>query len=141
MSSANFRIPPGGGAPSATAGVGLQDQPKRARQGPVTLLDVAAGQIIEPPLAAHPSVVLAAWRLHLAGKPAVFIGDAAERDAALIAEAGGQWTIVSPPPLAPALARIAAVRAARGEAGLPHLLTPIYVRRPDVEIERERRTP
>jgi tRNA threonylcarbamoyladenosine biosynthesis protein TsaB len=115
-----------------------------AQRGEVfaTLLDVAAGQTLELPMAAHPSVVLAAWRTHLAGKPVVFIGDAAERDAALIAESGGgQWTTVSPPPLAPALARIAAVRAARGEAGLPHQLTPIYVRRPDVEIERERRTP
>ena len=81
-----------------------------------------------------------AWRAHLDGHSAVFIGDAAERDAALIAEAGGgQWVTRTPPPLAPALARIAGIRAARGEAGRPHQLTPIYVRRPDVEIERERR--
>ena len=76
----------------------------------------------------------------LDGHTAVFIGDAAERDAALVAEAGaGQWTTRTPPPLAPALARLARSRAARGETGLPHQLTPIYVRRPDVEIERERR--
>ncbi len=113
-----------------------------AQRGEVfaTLLDVAAGRTLEPPLAAHPPVVLAAWRFHLDGRPAVFIGDAADRDAALIAEAGaGQWTTRTPPPLAPALARIAGRRAALGEAGLPHQLMPIYVRRPDVEIERERR--
>jgi tRNA threonylcarbamoyladenosine biosynthesis protein TsaB len=104
------------------------------------LLDAASGRTLESPLAALPSAVLNAWRPHLAGHTAVFIGDAAERDAALIAEAGaGQWTTRTPPPLAPALARIAGIRAARGEAGLPHQLTPIYVRRPDVEIERERR--
>ncbi len=104
------------------------------------LLDVAAGVTLESPLAAGPAVVLAAWHAHLAGNRAVFIGDAAARDAALIGEAGaGLWMTRTPPDLAPALARIARVRAARGEAGLPHQLSPIYVRRPDVEIERERR--
>ena len=104
------------------------------------LLDATSGRTLESPRAAPPAVVLAAWRAHLDGHTAVFIGDAAERDAALVAEAGaGQWSTRRPPPLAPALARLARIRAARGEAGLPHQLTPIYVRRPDVEIERERR--
>lgn len=104
------------------------------------LLDAASGRTLESPLAAHPAAVLEAWREHLDGHTAIFLGDAAERDAALIAEAGaGQWSTRTPPPLAPALARLAGIRAARGEAGLPHQLTPIYVRRPDVEIERERR--
>lgn len=104
------------------------------------LLDPAAGRTLESPLAGDPTAVLLSWRAHLEGRTAVFIGDAASRDATLIAVAGaGQWTTRTPPPLAPALARLAAVRAARGEAGLPHQLTPIYVRRPDVEIERERR--
>jgi tRNA threonylcarbamoyladenosine biosynthesis protein TsaB len=129
-------------AEATTEGVSLVAPWMDAQRGEVfaTLLDVAAGRTLELPLAAHPSLVLSAWRSHLAGKRAVFIGDAAERDATLIAEAGkGQWTTLAPPPLAPALARIAATRAARGEGGLPHQLAPIYVRRPDVEIERERR--
>lgn len=112
-----------------------------AQRGEVfaTLVD-AAGRTLESPLAGPPAAILDAWRAHLDGHAAVFIGDAAERDAALIASAGaGQWEVRTPPPLAPALARIAGMRAARGEAGLPHQLTPIYVRRPDVEIERERR--
>lgn len=104
------------------------------------LLDTVSGQTLETPLAGAPAAVLNAWRAHLHGRAAVFIGDAAERDAALIAAAGaGQWVTRTPPPLAPALARLAGRRAARGESGLPHQLTPIYVRRPDVEIERERR--
>lgn len=113
-----------------------------AQRGEVfaTLIEVTSARVLESPFAAHPSAVLDAWRAHLDGHSAVFIGDAAERDAALIAEAGGgQWVTRTPPPLAPALARIAGIRAARGEAGRPHQLTPIYVRRPDVEIERERR--
>ncbi len=104
------------------------------------LLDTVSGQTLETPLAGAPAAVLNAWRAHLHGRAAVFIGDAAERDAALIAAPGaGQWVTRTPPPLAPALARLAGRRAARGESGLPHQLTPIYVRRPDVEIERERR--
>lgn len=104
------------------------------------LLDATTGRTLESPLAGDPAAVLLAWRAHLAGRAAVFIGDATSRDAALIAAAGaGQWTTRTPPPLAPALARLAGVRAARGEAGRPHQLSPIYVRRPDVEIERERR--
>ena len=113
-----------------------------AQRGDVfaTLLDLATGRTLESPLAAPPASVLDAWRAHLDGHAAVFIGDATERDAALIARAGaGQWTTRTPPPLAPALARLGGRRAAQGAAGLPHQLTPIYVRRPDVEIERERR--
>ena len=32
-------------------------------------------------------------------------------------------------------------RAARGEAGPPHAVQPLYVRRPDAELERLRRGP
>jgi tRNA threonylcarbamoyladenosine biosynthesis protein TsaB len=113
-----------------------------AQRGEVfaTLIDRPSNEVLESPLAAHPAQVLEAWRSHLENRRAVFIGDAAERDAALIAGAGaGQWITRVPPLLAPALARLAGRRAAAGEGGLPHQLTPIYVRRPDVEIERERR--
>jgi len=104
------------------------------------LVDLTSGLTIEAPLAGPPAGILESWRQHLQGRAAVFIGDAAQRDAALIAAAGtGQWATRTPPALAPALARIAVLRAAQGESGLPHHLTPIYVRRPDVEIERERR--
>jgi len=104
------------------------------------LIDAASGHVLEPALAGPPAAILDAWRVHLDGHVAVFICDPAERDAGLIAAAGaGKWVTRTPPPLAPALARIAGKRAALGEAGLPHQLTPIYVRRPDVEIERERR--
>ena len=127
---------------AADAGITMVAPWMDAQRGEVfaTLLDLAAARTLEPPLAAQPAAVLDAWRPHLQGRPAIFIGDAVERDAPLIAAAGGgQWTTRTPPPLAPALARIAGQRAARGAAGLPHQLAPIYVRRPDVEIERERR--
>jgi hypothetical protein len=71
---------------------------------------------------------------------AIFIGDAASRDAALIEQAGGGlWRPHTPSPLAPQVAIIGRRRAQNGESGPPHKLEPIYVRRPDAELERERR--
>jgi tRNA threonylcarbamoyladenosine biosynthesis protein TsaB len=75
-------------------------------------------------------------------RDAAFIGDGATRYRARIE----QWSaaarvIETPAALAPALARIGRQRAAAGGAGPPHALQPLYVRRPDAEIERERRTP
>ena len=75
-------------------------------------------------------------------RDAAFVGDGATRYCACIE----QWSaaasvIATPAALAPALARIGGRRAAAGGAGPPHALQPLYVRRPDAEIERERRTP
>ncbi len=71
--------------------------------------------------------------------PAVFVGDGARRFADTIAAASALWT-VSPqdPLLAPALAWIGRRLAAKGHATTPHALQPLYVRRPDAEIERDR---
>ena len=113
-----------------------------AQRGDVfaTLIDRASRTAIEPPTAASPQQLLDSWRAHLARRDAIFIGDAAARDAELIARSGdGRWQTRTPAPLAPQIARLGYRRARLGEAGLPHTLEPIYVRRPDAEIERERR--
>ena len=112
-----------------------------AQRGDVfaTLIDRATGRTIEPPTAASPQHLLDSWQAHLAGRRAVFIGDAAARDAALIARsANGYWQTRTPGPLAPQIARLGHRRAQHGDGGPPHTLEPIYVRRPDAEIERER---
>ena len=114
-----------------------------AQRGDVfaTLIDRKSGLPIETPTASNPQGLLDLWHAHLAGRRVVFIGDAAVRDAALIAFAGkGEWTSRQPAPLAPQVAAIGRRRAEHGEAGPPHALTPIYVRRPDAEIERDRRS-
>lgn len=114
-----------------------------AQRGDVfaTVIDRSTGATIEAPTAAHPQLLLDAWRTHLTERPVVFIGDAVARDAAIIDHgAGAAWQRRDPAPLAPEIARIAYRRALRGEAGTPHTLEPIYVRRPDAEIERERRS-
>lgn len=113
-----------------------------AQRGDVfaTLIDRRSGATLETPAAANPKALLESWRAHLANRRAIFIGDAAIRDGALIEQAGaGLWETRAPSPLAPQIAIIGRRRAEKGEAGPPHALEPIYVRRPDAEIERDRR--
>lgn len=90
-------------------------------------------------LVGRPDIVLQQMRLATGAAPA-FVGDGAVRYRDDIARAAGPGVVVLDPPaaLAPFLARIGQVRAAQGEAGPPHLLQPLYVRRPDAEIERDR---
>lgn len=114
-----------------------------AQRGDVfaTLIDRRSGATLEAPTAAGPRALLDAWRAHLAGRHAIFIGDAAARDAAVIGQhADGRWETLAPAPLAPQIALLGHRRARSGQAGPPHALEPIYVRRPDAEIERERRS-
>lgn len=113
-----------------------------AQRGDVfaTLIDGNTRAALAPPLAASPAAVLDAWRARLAPHRAMFIGDAVTRDAELIDRIGeGRWQRRTPDPLAPQIALLGGRMADRGLAGLPHALTPIYVRRPDAEIEKERR--
>jgi tRNA threonylcarbamoyladenosine biosynthesis protein TsaB len=113
-----------------------------AQRGDVfaTLIDRKTGSTIETPTAANPQSLLDTWRPHLAGRRAIFIGDAAGRDAVAIErDAAGSWETRTPAPLAPHIAAIAHRRSLSGDGGPPHSLEPIYVRRPDAEIERDRR--
>jgi tRNA threonylcarbamoyladenosine biosynthesis protein TsaB len=68
-----------------------------------------------------------------------FIGDGALRYREAIAAVHPRARIVERVPLiAPSLVRLGRRRAAAGEAGPPHALQPLYVRRPDAELDRER---
>jgi tRNA threonylcarbamoyladenosine biosynthesis protein TsaB len=113
-----------------------------AQRGDVfaTVIDRRTGATVAPPIAAGPAAVLDGWRAILGGQTVVFIGDAVARDADLITRiGGGHWQTRTPGPLAPQVAALARRIGERGEAGLPHALTPVYVRRPDAEIERDKR--
>jgi tRNA threonylcarbamoyladenosine biosynthesis protein TsaB len=91
-----------------------------------------------PPVVAAPDAVLRT----LPHEGAVlFVGDGAVRYEAQILHTAGARHRVLPPPaaLAPHLARLAVAQAAAGEAGPPHALQPLYIRRPDAELERLRR--
>jgi tRNA threonylcarbamoyladenosine biosynthesis protein TsaB len=91
------------------------------------------------PAVNSPAEMLAAWAPDLAGASVEFVGDGAVVHASALEELClGRARIVLPvPPLAGAIATIAARR--RSEAGPPHRIRPLYVRRPDAELARERR--
>ena len=94
--------------------------------------------LVIPPIVGAPEVLLATWRPGLP-EGTRFAGDGARRYAGLIA-AGSDFPVCPETPLlAGPLGRIGLARARAGQAGPPHALQPLYVRRPDVEIERERR--
>lgn len=95
-----------------------------------------------PPVVAEPSQLLPLIDISRS-RPIVIVGDgAAKHRPAIDAWSDGAWQIVDPPTmLAIAIGMLGRRLAARGLAGAPHALQPLYVRRPDAELERERRTP
>ena len=99
------------------------------QNGPEPIVDPMVGL---PPdmLRALPSAI---------GGTVTFIGDGALRYREQIHSAIPSARIIEPVPLiAPALTRLGRRRAAAGGAGPPHALQPLYVRRPDAELDRER---
>lgn len=124
---------------------------KTATRHVVTWMDAQRGEVFaaaysgpDTPLAAAPMVgspSAALATLRFAPSQAVwFVGDGALRYQEAIRSAWGEHArFVAPtPPLAPAVARLAVARAAQGSAGPPHALQPLYVRRPDAELDRDR---
>ena len=112
-----------------------------AQRGDVfaALVDATDHRTIEPPVAEPPVGVLERWHPRIGGASTMFIGDATTRDREAIARIGGGcWLTQLPEPLAPQIAQLARVAAAQGQAGPPHALTPLYVRRPDAEIDKEK---
>jgi tRNA threonylcarbamoyladenosine biosynthesis protein TsaB len=93
---------------------------------------------VEPSTAGDPAATLARWRDELGVRPSVAIGDGAVLYAAAIAEAYPDARVLPPPPLAGAIGRLAI--DGRADAVTPADLRAVYVRRPDVELEREKNT-
>ena len=127
-----------------TAGTALIAPWMDAQRGDVfaTLIDAETATEIGAPVAENPSQVLERWRSQWSGRRIVFVGDAVTRDAAAIAAAGaGQWQMQQPEPLAPQIALLGKRLAEQGLAGAPHALIPVYVRRSDAEIDRDKRHP
>ena len=90
---------------------------------------------IEPPVVAKPETLLR----DLAARPTLFIGDAAMTFRAVIEERMGGDALFAEP-AAPLLAgAIAELAAAARERPRPDAIRPLYVRRPDAELARDRR--
>ncbi len=86
------------------------------------------------PVVERPAAILSRWKEQ--DVPEVVIGDGAivYRD-----QLDGLARVSAPPPLAGALGLMAVARARVGLVIGPAAVQPLYVRRPDAEIERERR--
>jgi tRNA threonylcarbamoyladenosine biosynthesis protein TsaB len=94
--------------------------------------------ILIPPVAATPPVVLDAWAESGVTERSIFIGDGALRHGEFLRKAlGARVQIVAPPALAGLIGQIAAEDPAR--ADLPHAIVPIYIRKSDAELARARR--
>ncbi|MEZ5290144.1 MAG: tRNA (adenosine(37)-N6)-threonylcarbamoyltransferase complex dimerization subunit type 1 TsaB [Vicinamibacterales bacterium] len=89
-----------------------------------------------PATAATPDVTLASWAAVPAGTPVAAVGPDALRERL---EAAGLRPVPPAGSLAAVVGRIAWQMAGRGPID-PASLAPVYVRRPDAELERERRT-
>ncbi len=92
---------------------------------------------IEGPRVGDAIGTLARWA-ELGAPPSLFIGGGAALYADAIASALPAACIVSAPMIASAVGRIAARRAASGARPHPAALQPLYVRRPDAEVARDK---
>jgi tRNA threonylcarbamoyladenosine biosynthesis protein TsaB len=97
-----------------------------------------AGQEVGAPVVAHPDALLE----RLDGTPTLFTGDgAALYEAQIRAGLGDAARFTTPvaPPLAGAVAVLAARAFRAGHRPLPHAIRPIYVRRSDAELAADRK--
>jgi tRNA threonylcarbamoyladenosine biosynthesis protein TsaB len=102
--------------------------------------ELAVVALVDPAVASPDDLLRRAASPAVPGAPAadpatmLFVGDGAVKYRDRI-----PGRVVEPTPLiAGAIARIAHARAAQGEAPPPHAIRPLYVRRPDAELARER---
>lgn len=89
---------------------------------------------LEPPAVGRPAAVLDRWRA-MAAVPAVVAGDGAVAYGDVLAP---HARAVPPPPLAGIVGRMAVARALAGKDVVPAGVQPLYVRRPDAEVAREK---
>jgi tRNA threonylcarbamoyladenosine biosynthesis protein TsaB len=103
-------------------------------------LYAADGQPVEPPSSLTPEATLDAWSAAAARHPRLrFAGDGAVRYADVLRRRLGNSADIpeSVPPLAGVIGRIASGDPSR--AVRPHAVVPLYVRRSDAELARDRR--
>jgi tRNA threonylcarbamoyladenosine biosynthesis protein TsaB len=100
---------------------------------PRRLVELAA------PAVASPDVTLQRWAAAGLASPALVAGDGAVACAGAIEKQYAGARISPHPSLAGAIGRIGVAQAAAGLTLDPAAVRPLYIRRPDAEVERERR--
>jgi tRNA threonylcarbamoyladenosine biosynthesis protein TsaB len=105
-------------------------------------IDAQRGEVFaafdaEPATVGRPQEILQRWRAAMTGTRVLFVGDGAIRYRALIESLPGA-RIVDPAPLAAGAVALIAARAPE-RAVIPHAVVPIYVRKSDAELARDRR--
>ncbi len=111
-----------------------------AQRGEVFAALYGAGgrDLLIPPVSALPAAVLQAWAGMDIPSDIAFIGDGAMKHRECLARTlGDAVRVISPPPLAGIIGRMAAEDP--GRAVLPHGVVPLYIRPPDAELARARR--
>jgi tRNA threonylcarbamoyladenosine biosynthesis protein TsaB len=96
------------------------------------------GEMVVPAEVGVPSAVLE----RLEGRRLLFVGNGAAAHRSDIESTTGidaRFTSPLVPPLAASVGRLAEVRLRGGERFLPHVVQPVYVRRPDAELARDAR--
>jgi tRNA threonylcarbamoyladenosine biosynthesis protein TsaB len=115
----------------------------------ITWMDAQRGQVfsavykdgvtIEDAIVEKPAAILSRWQIERR-QPHVFIGDGALAYRELIHRAFPHAVIVDPiPALAPAIARLAETQVRRHGPASPDTIRPIYIRRSDAELARDRK--
>ena len=96
---------------------------------------------VEGASAGDPAATLARWGSHLRDARVTFVGDGAALYADAIADHRSirPEVLREPPLLAGVIGQMALIRAQRGDTIDPAAVHPLYVRRPDVEVEREKK--
>ena len=89
---------------------------------------------LDPAASTDPAATLSRWAAY--GALTAVIGDGAVAYKHLLAES---TRVIEPPPIAAAIGRMAIVHARRGLTIDPAAVQPLYVRRPDAEVERDRK--
>ncbi len=121
--------------PDRTIGAWMDAQRKEVF---AALYSADARDLLIPAVSAAPADVLKRWSDSVDIAGIVFVGDGAVHHEDVLRQGiGAGVTIVAPPPLAGLIGQIAAEHP--GRAVLPHAIVPIYVRRSDAELARERR--
>jgi tRNA threonylcarbamoyladenosine biosynthesis protein TsaB len=124
-----------GGAETDATGIWID-----AHRGEVfAMLYDADGRVLQEPTSQPPDATLDAWAGALRGRRVAFAGDGALRYRQLLEERfrGTAGIPATVPPLAGSIGLIGV--ASPGRAVAPHAIVPLYVRRSDAELARDRR--